>query len=319
MTSENTRVMNNKQLISICIPTYNYGNYLPEALNSVISQTYDNIEILVVDDASNDNTEEVVLGFSKLDNRIRFIRHEKNIGMVNNWNFCLENARGELIKFLFADDYLVDNEAIEKLSSAFEDSNVVLATSSRFFVNNKSAVISSIVPDLFGKGVSGIDAIRMCILMQQNIIGEPSTVMFRKIDALRGFNNRYNQLVDLEMWFYLLMKGELFFCPEILCAFRVHDQQQTAKNRAKSITVLETDLLYENYLHVIKKPVSKLIIMYLKYDLDYQRNKNRSKFGGNSKNKYINNLAFYLLLPIYKIVKPVVKMGRKFYLMGNLS
>ena len=115
------------------------------------------------------------------------------------------------------------------------------------------------------------------------------------------------------------MKGELFFCPEILCAFRVHDQQQTAKNRAKSITVLETDLLYENYLHVIKKSVSKLIIMCLKYDLDYQRNKNRSKFGGNSKNKYINNLAFYLLLPIYKIVKPVVKMGRKFYLMGNLS
>ena len=91
--------------ISVCIPTYNYAHYISFAVESILSQQFTDFELIIVDDCSKDNTEEIVSRFL-CDKRVSFEKNERNLGLVANWNKCLSKAKGEYIKFVFADDML---------------------------------------------------------------------------------------------------------------------------------------------------------------------------------------------------------------------
>jgi glycosyltransferase involved in cell wall biosynthesis len=98
-------------LVTIAIPTYNRaGGYLKQALESAVNQTYHNLEIIVSDNCSPDDTESLVKGVS--DPRIRYFRHSKNIGASNNFNFCLEQASGDYFLLLHDDDQ-IDGDFVE--------------------------------------------------------------------------------------------------------------------------------------------------------------------------------------------------------------
>ena len=103
-------------LVSIGIPTYNRANsYLRCALQSAVNQTYKNIEVIVSDNCSPDNTESVVKEFN--DPRIRYYRQRENIGPLNNRNFCLEQAQGQYFVMLLDDD-LIDDDFISTCMDA---------------------------------------------------------------------------------------------------------------------------------------------------------------------------------------------------------
>jgi len=92
-------------LITIAIPTYNRADsYLKQAIQSAVTQTYTNIEIIVSDNCSTDNTETLVRSFN--DSRIRYYKQSRNIGMLNNSNFCLDKAKGAYFIQLHSDDLL---------------------------------------------------------------------------------------------------------------------------------------------------------------------------------------------------------------------
>ncbi|GJL51096.1 MAG: hypothetical protein NPIRA01_23230 [Nitrospirales bacterium] len=99
------------KLVTIGIPTYNRANgFLPQALESAIAQTYENLEIIVSDNCSSDDTETVVKGYG--DPRVKYFRHPKNIGPLGNSNFCLKQAKG--IYFLqLHDDDIIDADFID--------------------------------------------------------------------------------------------------------------------------------------------------------------------------------------------------------------
>jgi glycosyltransferase involved in cell wall biosynthesis len=98
-------------LVTIGIPTFNRADsYLKDSLKSAVSQTYSNIEIIVSDNASTDNTETLIKSFH--DPRIRYIKQSENIGALNNANYCVEQARGEFFLLLHDDD-LIDHDFIE--------------------------------------------------------------------------------------------------------------------------------------------------------------------------------------------------------------
>jgi len=98
-------------LVSIIIPTYNYGGYLPVALNSCLQQTYKNIEIIVVDDGSTDNTGEIV---KQYEGKVLYIYQDRS-GVSAARNKGLEYAKGDFIGFLDADDYLTEDAISTRL------------------------------------------------------------------------------------------------------------------------------------------------------------------------------------------------------------
>ena len=103
--------MNNKPLVSVCIPAYNNEDYILETINCILSQSYKNIELIVVDDNSSDDTYKVVK--SVKDVRLKAYRNKDNLGMAGNWNRCLELCSGKYIKLVCADD-LLHKRLIEK-------------------------------------------------------------------------------------------------------------------------------------------------------------------------------------------------------------
>ncbi len=215
--------------ISVCIPTYNYGRYLPDAIDSVLSQTLTDFELIISDNCSSDNTQVIVKDYLSRDNRIKYFVNNNNIGLIGNLNKCLFHAKGEYIKFLCADDVL-DSTCLEKLMSIFDKyPNVELVTCARLLVDENLRPISTLSFSNNFQVLTGVDVINQCLLYG-NVIGEPSAVMFRKVNAANGFSENYKQLSDLDMWFRILEKGDFASLPEALCNFRQHSAQGTKIN-----------------------------------------------------------------------------------------
>jgi len=308
----------NQPKVSVCIPTYNYGRYIAEAIESVLCQSFADFEILVVDDASTDSTEEILRSFAAQDSRVRYIRHEVNTGMVENWNYCLHEARGEYIKFLFADDYFESRELLEQMVSILDsDDSISLVGCARKFFNStlgRSEILSLTDRNTL---LNGTDVINYCLKSQQNSIGEPSAVMFRKQQALRGFDCRYRQLVDQEMWFHLLEQGRYYHFAEPLCAFRIHNEQQSAVNVKKSVILEDFLFLYDEYLSKPYITAGDLFKRYLWYDYYYKVWKSYSRHQRMSFSDFAAKVRNYgivrliVLYPAYRVYKTFLKVARK--------
>ena len=234
--------------ISVLMPTYNFARYLPEAIESVLHQNFKDFELLIVDDASKDNSAEIIKAYAARDSRVRYKINSPNLGMVPNWNLCMDMACGEYLKFLFGDDALCSRDALGTMVEMLDKNpKATLAASARKILDENSQAID-VWSHLGKSGVkNGIDVIVDCLAQTRNLVGEPSVVMFRKRDAERKFDTRYRQLVDQEYWFYLLGRGDLIYTSEPLCSFRTHPQQQTAVNRVNQVGEREHILLLKEY------------------------------------------------------------------------
>lgn len=121
--------MNTKEtsypLVSVIIPVYNCGSTIAETLDSILHQTYENIEIIIVNDGSTDSTEQVINNFAKKDNRIKCFS-QANQGVSAARNAGISHATGEYISFVDADD-TIDENAIQRMVETCDDADIVIA------------------------------------------------------------------------------------------------------------------------------------------------------------------------------------------------
>ena len=117
--------MEGEPLVSVIIPCYNIADFISACLSSVFSQTYKNLQIIIIDDGSTDKTGEKLNRLAKLDNRIELI-HQKNAGLSEARNTGLKRVKGEYVAFVDGDDYL-DEKYIEKLLGAITSSGADVA------------------------------------------------------------------------------------------------------------------------------------------------------------------------------------------------
>lgn len=133
--------MTEKPLVSIGLPTYNRAKWLPRALDALLSQTYRNIELIISDDASSDETETICREYAKKDSRIRYIRQPKNITQLPNFRFVINEARGKYF-MMAADDDWWEPTFIETLYRALEENpEYGVAMSSIAFVRSDGSLI----------------------------------------------------------------------------------------------------------------------------------------------------------------------------------
>lgn len=232
--------------ISICIPSYNYAHFIADAIESALSQTFSDYELLVIDNCSTDNTGEVVLRYLQEGRNIKYIRNETNLGLIGNLNRCIELASGTYIKILCADD-LLEASCLEKMVRVLEaDPKVSLVASGRQLVDRSLNKLGQLSYADRAELLPGAEVIGKCLFVG-NLIGEPTAVLFRKKDAIGGFDPRYRQLVDLEMWFRLLEQGDFAFVPEPLCLVRQHEGQGTTTNIKEFVYVDDQFRLFDDY------------------------------------------------------------------------
>jgi len=296
--------------VSICMPNYNFAQYLPEAIESVLKQSYSNFEFIIIDNCSTDNSAEIIKRYAESESRIQFSVNEYNVGLVNNLNLCLKKAQGDYIKFLFSDDMLASDKAVEKMVSVLDsDQEIALVATSRYLIDDRSA-IKKVLSQYQGKTeYAGTEIIQDCLIEQKNKIGEPSVVMFRRKHIGRGFDGRYRQAVDLEMWFRILEQGKFSYLNEPLCSFREHPRQQTLVNISDVSVIEEPFLLLQDYADkpYVKIPRrTKEFMLYLPVYAIWKlyKKKRISKQDAITKiKKHYNYYKFILCLPFFKVYK----------------
>lgn len=300
--------------VSVLIPNYNYARYLPEAIDSVLEQDFEDYELLVIDDASTDESADIIRSYGIRDARIRFRINETNRGMVSNLNDCLEWARGEYMKFLLADDKMVGGGALGKLVQIMDDHpSVRLVWSARQLIDEHSRPIRVRNYGPRSRIEPGIELILECLGNFRNVIGEPSAVMFRRADAADEFDPGYRHLVDLEMWLRLLERGDFAYTPERLSAFRKHSRQQSEVIREEGRYQPEYVRLLEKYVDSIVETGRRDILFRMTYQLHKLGNQDPStqamlyKLNGAWVGR---KLLFYALYARYKIARPFENLSR---------
>jgi len=216
--------------VTIAIPVYNKGKYLEETIASAVAQTYTDVELLILDNCSTDDSWAIIESFT--DPRIRKIRWPENIGRAANFNSAFELAEGEFVKILDADD-LLKPECVAAQVRAFDEGppEAVMAVVRHDFVSSKGRTL------LRSKGVHGLDgyysgreAADISIRAAGNLFGTESASLLRTT-AARKVTWREGDM-EADLYLRIFAFGGLVVVPQSLMKVRLNGDSHSSKNAA---------------------------------------------------------------------------------------
>jgi glycosyltransferase involved in cell wall biosynthesis len=208
--------------VSVCIPSYNSASLVSAAIESVLNQSMPDFELVVIDDASTDQTLNVIQRYR--DPRIRILAHPANLGAEASWNHALSEAQGKYFKLLCHDDILYP-DCLKRQLTAFAKTgpDVLMVSCSRDIIDPTGRKLLQRGFGRKGGILNGCAAIRKVVRAGSNLIGEPTAVLMKTDTAksIGGFDGTYPYVIDLDFWCRILAHGNLAVINEPLCAFRV--------------------------------------------------------------------------------------------------
>ena len=211
-------------LVTIGIPTYNRAeSYLKEAIQSALSQTYSNIEIVISDNCSSDNTEIVVKEFS--DSCIRYFRQPENIGANNNFNFCLNQAKGEYFLLLLDDD-LIDFDFVETCMKAVNNRNDIgiVRTGTRV-IDSDGKLLNETLNTV--EGLSTEEFFRVWFAQKTALYLCSTIFNTRRLKEIGGFQSKHNLFQDVLAEFQLAAKYVRVDVQDVKASFRKHSSARS--------------------------------------------------------------------------------------------
>ncbi|HLF72028.1 MAG TPA: glycosyltransferase family A protein [Dehalococcoidia bacterium] len=229
-------------LLSVTVLNYNYGRYLPECIESILSQTFEDFELIVIDDCSTDGSLAVIEPFLK-DRRVRLVTHERNLGFRDSLIEGTErHSRGEFLTLLSADDFARDATAFQRqidlLRSAGNGVFCFPACTTLF--GDGSELINRPFPrDLT---LEPAEALRMFL---NGAWAMHSGTMFRAsaYHAAGGYRRDITMPLDVALYFSICMQGQTVYCATPLYTYRTHEGQMSSTrmrlNNREVIRVIE--------------------------------------------------------------------------------
>lgn len=232
--------------VSIIIPCYNQGEYVSDAIESSISQSYNDIEIIVVDDFSSDDSASVITSYAEKYKNIKFINNTENKGVVFCRNLAVQNATGEFILPLDADDKIAP-EYVEKAINVFNSNSEIKIVYSRCM--------------LFG---SKNGEFKLQKFSLENIIFDnciPNTAMFKKSDfiSVNGYKSYMKKgWEDLDLWLSIIETAEnknncVYRIDEILFFYRQYSETVSRNNFDENIRLELLKNIFNNHLELFKE------------------------------------------------------------------
>lgn len=206
-------------LVSIITPTYNRANYLPETIDSIITQDYPHLEYIVLDDGSTDNTPELLVGYA---DKIIWESHP-NMGVSRTVNKGIGLAQGEIIAIVNSDDPLLPGAVTKTVDFMQSRSDILVAYPDWNMIGPNSELIKHIqVPEY--------DYLYM--LREHHCLPGPGAFIRRKaFDLVGGRDPEFWLMDDYEFWLRLGLHGEFARIPETLASFRVHPTSVSVNER----------------------------------------------------------------------------------------
>ena len=245
-------------VVSICIPTHNGAPWIREAIESALAQDFADLEVVVCDDASTDDTVEIARKLE--DPRLRVAAHRDRVGMARNWNRSVMASSGAYVKFLMQDDRLEPACVGRMLDLMRSDSDVGMVFCARKLALDEPDDPWSVdFRERFGELHSRLgplavvnDGRTLFAAMQRdrfrdNMIGEPTAVMVSREALVRLglFNVQLRQLTDLELWLRIACFYRVGFIGEPLATFRVHADSASSSNSRVGLAWLDRVWLLE--------------------------------------------------------------------------
>jgi hypothetical protein len=225
-------------MVSVVVPSFNYARFIGDTLRSIRNQTYRNIEIVVSDNCSTDDSWKVIQDIAGEDGRFSLRRNDSNVGIFENIRRSFEVASGQLLMLVNADDRLLGPNAVARLVGALESRpGLALATSRRQFIDQSGNVLPD--PPQDQQPVHPEDAVvdgrlfgDLVLSTLVNRVSESSTI-FRKnllppdADLYRIHDRTYSFHVDIVWWLKLLAQGDIAYIVEPLGQYRMHGAQES--------------------------------------------------------------------------------------------
>jgi len=210
-----------RPLVTIVVPVYNGARYLRESLASIVGQTYTPLEIIVLDDASTDETPSIIASFA---DHVRSVRHPRNLGQFPNINAGLALARGELVSVYHADD--VYEPTITERSVAFLESHpeVGAVFSLDVFIDAQGREYGRLAlpPEMRGRAVLPFpDVVNALLLRKNRFLRTPGAMVRRRVyESVGGFLDTFGIAGDFEMWLRIARHHPLGLLEEHLFRYR---------------------------------------------------------------------------------------------------
>ncbi|MEM7819481.1 MAG: glycosyltransferase [Candidatus Aenigmatarchaeota archaeon] len=302
--------------VSICIPSYNYGNYISQAIESVLNQTFENFELIIVDNNSIDDTDYIVKKIK--DKRIRYIKNKQNVGMVKNFNRCVSLAKGKYILILPADDRLLPKMLEKELEIFKKDKKIGLVYSAFTQVDANNNIIKIHKPYNKNYINEGLDEVEKLIL--GNYIPFSCLIIKKEcFDKLGKFDENLVFSFDWDMWIRILLNGfKIGYVSDILAIYRLHEKSETSKLlkdgkiEKDKWNVLEKLFKNEN---INKKILNKLagikfaviIFNIFKFSLRFDFNKTVYFFNQFKKFLHITQKNINMKIVLYHIINYYLK------------
>jgi glycosyltransferase involved in cell wall biosynthesis len=219
--------------VSVIIPTYNCAHYLPEAINSVLAQTYSNFEIIVVDDGSTDHTDQVLQVYS---HQIQIIQQANQEGVALARNHGIQQARGEWIAFLDADDVFLPDKLAVQVELALAEPQLGMIHSGWQRVNSQGDLLMLVEPWHQVPELTLESWLRWKPVL-------PSAMLFRRdwLEQAGGFDPRFPPAEDTELVLRLALWGcEAKWVPQVTVKYRQHDSSAMHKGlpQARSLAAV---------------------------------------------------------------------------------
>lgn len=213
MTIVSNSSIGHSPLVSVVIPTYNFGHLLPYALDSLLAQTYTNWECIVVDDGSKDNTEAVMAGYMEKDSRFEYIK-QQNSGPGQARNKGIEKAKGDFLQFLDADDLLSPEKLAFQVNALqiYPEADIVYSPALHFNSSKSNpALMGSLQDDRFKRPeISGAGKEVVKTFLQVTFFPSCSIIKRDLVNALHGLDAELIQSEDWDLYLRAAQCGANF-------------------------------------------------------------------------------------------------------------
>ena len=238
-----------KEIVSIIVPMYNAEKFIGKTIESVLAQTYQNWEMLIMNDVSTDNSLAIVSLYAKKDERIKIVNTEKNVGVVKGRNFLIDLASGKYIAFLDADDYW-HNEKLEKQIKFMKEKNASISCTEYTRVKENEEKINDVI---IKEEISYND------MLKNNYLGCLTVIYDAKKIGKRYFKE-LEKNEDYVLWLEIVKDvNTIYGLKENLAYYRVLDNSRSS-NKVKTAKVR-----WEIYRKIEKLSLLKSIYYFLHY------------------------------------------------------